>query len=172
MWNGKEMVKILHSHGTIAQRKWVITILVLIITSSALIISGCTANTDTKPASYADINGLSIQKIEVIHFHGTQQCSSCILLGQYAEETVNTYFSKELESGKITFDHINYDLPQNNELVMKYGVTGSSLWLGVYDENGFHKEENINVWYKLDNKQDFMNYLTGLLEKRLSGDFS
>lgn len=166
------MVKIIQSHGSIAKRKLVITILVLIITSSSLIISGCMANTDTKPASYTDTNGLSIQKIEVIHFHGTQQCSSCVLLGQYAEETVNSYFSKELESGKITFNHINYDLSQNSELVVKYGVTGSSLWLGVYDENGFHKEENINVWYKLNDKQDFMSYFRGLIEKRLSGDFS
>ena len=166
------MVKILQSHESIAQRKWFITILVLIISFSALIISGCMENTDPKPASYTDVNSLSIQKIEIIHFHATQQCRSCIILGQYAEETVNTYFSKELESGKITFNHINYDLPQNNELVVKYGVTGSSLWLGVYDENGFHKEENINVWYKLSNKQDFISYLKGLIENRLSGDFS
>lgn len=166
------MLKILQSHRSITQRKWFVTILVLIILSSALIISGCVANKDTKPASFTDINGLSIQKIEVIHFHGTQQCTSCVLLGQYAEETVNTYFSKELESGKITFNHINYDLPQNNGLVMKYDVTGSSLWLGVYEENGFHKEENVNVWYKLNNKQDFMDYLAELIEKRLSGDLS
>jgi len=169
------MVKILQSHESnesIVQRKWFITILVLIISFSALIISGCMENTDPKPASYTDVNSLSIQKIEIIHFHATQQCSSCIILGQYAEETVNTYFSKELESGKITFNHINYDLPQNNELTVKYGVTGSSLWLGVYDENGFHKEENINVWYKLSNKQDFISYLKGLIENRLSGDFS
>lgn len=166
------MVKILQSYLSITEKKWFFAISVLIITSSALILSGCTANTDPKPASYAEADGLTIQKIEVIHFHGTNQCTSCILLGQYAEETVNTYYSKELESGKVTFDHVNYDLPENNELVVKYGVTGSSLWLGVYAEDGFHKEENINVWYKLNDKQDFKSYLKGLIERRLSGDFS
>lgn len=166
------MVKILQSYLSITEKKWFFAISVLIITSSALILSGCTANTDTKPASYAEADGLTIQKIEIIHFHGTNQCTSCILLGQYAEETVNTYYSKELESGKVTFDHVNYDLPENNELVVKYGVTGSSLWLGVYAEDGFHKEENINVWYKLNDKQDFKSYLKGLIERRLSGDFS
>ncbi|KAF5422572.1 MAG: hypothetical protein C5S45_02185 [Candidatus Methanocomedens sp.] len=166
------MVKILQSYLSITEKKWFFAISVLIITSSALILSGCTENTNTKPASYTQADGLTIQKIEIIHFHGTNQCTSCILLGQYAEETVNTYYSKELESGKVTFDHVNYDLPENNELVVKYGVTGSSLWLGVYAEDGFHKEENINVWYKLNDKQDFMSYLKGLIEKRLSGDFS
>lgn len=166
------MVKILRCRGSITENKWFFAISVLIITSSALILSGCTANTDTKPASYTQADGLTIQKIEIIHFHGTNQCTSCILLGQYAEETVNTYYSKELESGKVTFDHVNYDLLENNELAVKYGVTGSSLWLGVYAEDGFHKEENINVWYKLNDKQDFMSYLKGLIEIRLSGDFS
>ena len=166
------MVKILQSHWSIIKKKWFFAILVLIITSSTLILSGCTANTDTKPASYAEADELTIQKIEIFHFHGTNQCTSCILLGEYAEETVNTYFSKELESGKVIFDHVNYDLPENNELAVNYGVTGSSLWLGVYAQDGFYKEENINVWYKLNDKQDYMSYLKGLIEKRLSGDFS
>jgi hypothetical protein len=52
---------------------------------------------------------------------------------------------------------------------MKYGVTSASLWIGVYDENGFHKEQNVNVWYKIDNKDDYMNYLKDLVEKKLQG---
>jgi len=111
-------------------------------------------------------------RIEVIHFHGTHQCYSCTTVGQYAEETVNTYFADELKSGKITFAHVNGELPENQALVMKYGVTSASLWIGVYDEKGFHKEENVNVWYKINNKADYMNYLKGVLDKRLQGDLS
>ena len=111
----------------------------------------------------------SINKVEVIHFHGTSQCYSCITVGAYAEETVNTYFADELKSGKITFAHINGKLPENQELVAKYGVTGSSLWIGVYDDKGFHKEENTNVWYKISNKESYMTYLKGVLEIKLNG---
>jgi hypothetical protein len=42
----------------------------------------------------------------------------------------------------------------------------------VYDKNGFHKEENVNVWYKIGNKDDYMAYLKGVIEKRLAGDLS
>ena len=94
-----------------------------------------------------------IDKLEIYHFHGTHQCYSCKTVGAYAEETVNTYFSEELESGMIVFAHINGDLPENRELVTKYGVKGSSLWLGVHDEEGFHAEENTNVWYKINDKE-------------------
>ena len=43
-------------------------------------------------ASGASISG-DIEKIEVYHFHGTNQCYSCKTVGAYAEETINTYFS-------------------------------------------------------------------------------
>ena len=112
----------------------------------------------------------SIEKIEVYHFHGTNQCYSCITVGDYAEETINTFFAKELESGKIVFGHINGELPENLALVKKYVATGSSLWIGTYTSDGkFSKEQNINVWYKIGNKQDYMNYLKGIIEKKLQG---
>ena len=121
-------------------------------------------------ASGASISG-DIEKVEVYHFHGTNQCYSCKTVGNYAEETINTYFANELKSGKIVFGHINGDLPQNTELVKKYGATGSSLWIGVYSKDGkFTKEENVNVWYKIDNKQGYIDYLKGVIESKLSGE--
>lgn len=122
-------------------------------------------NSTSVPAS-------GVSKVEVIHFHGTHQCYSCITVGNYAEETISTYFSQELKEGKITFAHLNLELPENQGLVVKYGVTSASLWIGVYDNNGFHKEQNTNVWYKINDKTDYMNYLKGILEKRLNGDLS
>jgi len=118
-------------------------------------------------ASGTEIFG-DIEKLEIIHFHGTNQCSSCIAVGDLAEKTINTYFSDELKSGKITFQHLNAELSENYNLAKKYGVTGSSLWIGTYYKDGtFKKEENINVWYKINNKADYMNYLKSILEKKL-----
>jgi len=120
-------------------------------------------------ASGAQISG-DIEKIEIYHFHGTNQCYSCKTVGAYAEETINTYFSNELKSGKIVFGHINGELPENKELVIKYGATGSSLLIGTYYTDGtFLKEENTNVWYKIDNKQGYIDYLKGVIETKLTG---
>ena len=113
-----------------------------------------------------------VDKVEIIHFHGTNQCYSCKTVGAYAEETVNTYFADELKTGKITFAHINAELPENQELVEKYGVTGASLWIGVYDSARFHKEQNTDVWYKISDKAEYMSYFKGIIEKRLAGDLS
>ena len=130
------------------------------------------ANGNFSPLAGSPVPASNVSRVEVIHFHGTHQCYSCITVGGYAEETVNTYFSRELKEGRISFAHINADLPENRELVIKYGVTSASLWIGVYDDNGFHKEEDTRVWYKINNKADYMSYLKGVLEKRLNGDLS
>jgi hypothetical protein len=62
-------------------------------------------------------------------------------------------------------------LPENRELVAKYGVTGASLWLGTYTKDGnFSAEQNTNVWYKIDNKTEYMSYLKGIIEQKLTGN--
>ena len=55
-------------------------------------------------------------------------------------------FQRRLASGRLVFAHVNYDLPENAVLAAKYGVTGSSLWFGIYDTNGFHRQQNMDVW--------------------------
>lgn len=92
--------------------------------------------------------------------------------GNNADDAVKTYFPDELESKKIVFGHINFQDPANAELVKQYEVTGSSLMIGVYDKDGFHKEENIKVWYLAGKKDESMTYLKELIEKRFAGDFS
>ena len=146
--------------------------IILSVIFSIVLISGCVDNDQKANESAYTNTSSSVEKVEIIHFHGTNQCSSCIAVGALAEKTVNTYFSDELESGKITFAHINTELAINKDLVTKYGVNSASLWIGVYDENGFHKEMNANVWYKINNETDYMRYLKGIIEKRLVGDFS
>jgi hypothetical protein len=111
-------------------------------------------------------------KVELYHFHATQQCYSCVRLGELAEKTVETYFADEMESGKLVFEHINYDLSENRKLSKKYGVTGSSLWIGTTVGGEFTKEENINVWYKLNDEKGYLNYLKGVLDKRLLGELN
>ena len=112
-----------------------------------------------------------IERVEIYHFHSTNQCYSCKTVGAYAEETVNTYFSNELKSGKMVFGHINVDSPENKELVDKYEAKGASLLIGTsYKDGTFTKEENTNVWYKISNKEEYLSYLKGVIENKLSGE--
>ena len=58
----------------------------------------------------------------------------------------------------------------NKDLVIKYGATGSSLWFGSYSGTEFNAEENVNVWYKINDKEDYMIYLKEFIEQKLEGN--
>jgi hypothetical protein len=112
--------------------------------------SGCTdVSSHSGPALSSQPSAASgnstVVRVEVFHFHGNQQCTSCIAVGDLAEKTVNASFKPELASGRIVFAHVNYDLPENAALKEKYGVTGSSLWIGVYNSSAFTKEQDVRV---------------------------
>jgi hypothetical protein len=144
------------------------------IVISLLLVAGCssfTANAGKGAMTAQSTNSpnSTVERVEVLHFHPAQQCYSCRTVGEYANETVNLFFAPELESGKLVFMEVNLNLPENADLVKKYEVTGSSLWIGVYDANGFHKEQNVNVWYKINNKTEFAQYLQPIIRDRING---
>ena len=146
--------------------------LILFLVILALFVAGCSSNSQINGNVATDTgSAVNVEKLEIYHFHGTNQCYSCKTVGAYAEETVNTYFADEIKSSKIVFGHINGDLPENKDLVVKYGATGSSLWLGTYSNDGkFSAEQNTNVWYKINNKTEYMSYLKGIIEQKLAGN--
>ena len=141
----------------------IVLVLLLIFTIPKYFIANVTA-------SGTQISG-DVEKVEIYHFHATSQCVTCKTVGANAEATVNTYFANELKSGKLVFAHVNVDLPENKALVDKYEAKGSSLLIGVYGKDGtFSKQEDTAVWYKIDNKADFENYLKGVIEQKFSGN--
>ena len=104
--------------------------LVLFCLLFVLMSSGCVDQANGSGGNSSALQELNfsyatIERLEIFHFHRTRQCYSCITLGQYAEETLNTYFADELESGRITFGHVNVQFPENAELAEKYGAAGS-----------------------------------------------
>jgi hypothetical protein len=106
-------------------------------------------------------------KIEVIHFHATQQCWSCITIADFAEKTLRSRFQGELDNGKIVFQSINIDSPENKEIVEKYGATGSSLFVNYIYDGKDHIAEDVQVWSLVNNQTQFEKYLGDKLAKYL-----
>lgn len=154
-------------------------VVILILLMGILISSGCVNkgpnendlvdNSQNQEMSIAIIPS-EVEKIEVLHFHGNQQCQGCINVGKCAEDAVNEYFQDEQKSGLVVFAHVNGQLPENSGLVQKYGATGSSLWIGVYNQDGtFSKEQNINVWYKTGDMEKCREYIKEVIEGKMEG---
>jgi len=97
-------------------------------------------------------------KIEVVHFHGTHQCWSCITVGEYALKTIKDKFPDEFASGKIVYKDINGELKENQEIVVKYQARGSSLFVNAIRDEQDNIEEDVTVWRLVNSESQFVNY--------------
>jgi len=112
-------------------------------------------------------NKIVADKIEVVHFHGTHQCWSCITVGEYALETIKNKFSEEYQSGKIIFKDVNGELPENKEMVIKYQARGSSLFVNAISNDIDNIEEDITVWQLVNDQEKFTDYFENKLKTLL-----
>jgi hypothetical protein len=126
-----------------------IRILILCTVFFFILAAGCTATVPAgpspSPVPSPALQNHTVTRIELIFFHPVPGCDSCERVGLYANETATTYFGPELASGKLVFSDINLNLPANVELAHRYGAYSQSLWMGVYDESGFHATEIIDI---------------------------
>jgi len=106
-------------------------------------------------------------KIEVVHFHGTHQCWSCITVGEYALQTIKDKFPEEYQSEKIVFKDINGELSENKEIVIKYQARGSSLFINAISNDKDSIEEETTVWRMVSNQEKFADYFENKLNTLL-----
>ncbi len=107
-----------------------------------------------------------VSKIEVIDFHSTHRCKTCIAIESNTEYTLKTYFAQEMKEGKITFQTLNVE--DNKQLAEKFEATGTSLFLNVISKG---KETSINLtnlaFSKGRNKALFSEKLKEKIENEL-----
>ena len=69
------------------------------------------------------------RKLDVIYFHATRRCPTCMAIEENTKKTLNTYFSNQLKNGTIKLTVINVDEDKNKAIAEKYEATGSALFL-------------------------------------------
>lgn len=121
------------------------------------------------PTAAPQITMIPADKIEIVHFHATQQCWSCITVGEYALKTIKEKFPQEYASGKIIFKDINGELKENQEIVVKYQAGGSSLFTNAIRGKRDDIVEDVTVWRLVNNESQFITYFENKL-KTLLGD--
>jgi len=124
------------------------------------------AETNT-PQLSAPMSVAPVDKIEVVHFHGTNQCASCIKVGMFARVTIEGKFSEEVKSGKIVFKEINAEFPENQAIVTKYQARGSSLFVNAIRGDKDDITEDTTVWRLIDNEIQYITYFENKLKTLL-----
>lgn len=122
----------------------------------------------TKASNLAEEKIIPAQKLEVIDFHTTACCVSCLRIEEFTQNTLADNFASELASGQITFQSINVDLPENKDLAKKYQVAGTALFINAILPDNSEKSKQYNrVWNYLNDQETFKTYLSTVINQLL-----
>lgn len=72
---------------------------------------------------------LEAQTIEVLDFHSTHRCRTCVSIEKSARAALESHFGQELAAGTVVFKTINVDDPQNARMAEQFEAAGSALWV-------------------------------------------
>lgn len=130
----------------------------------SLFLFSCTGKAQNKTSE----NQMKQNTIEVFDFHTTNRCITCNAIEANTKYTLETYFADEIKSGKITFQVINLDEKENEQLGEKFQAYGTSLFLNVVT-NGKEKQIDLTefAFMKGKNKEAFSSELKETLDKQL-----
>ena len=137
---------------------------ILSMLAFSLLLFSCTGKAQNKTSE----NQMKQNTIEVYDFHTTNRCITCNAIEANTKYTLDTYFADELKSGKITFQVINLDEKENEQLGEKFQAYGTSLFLNVVT-NGKEKQIDLTEFAFMNgkNKEAFSNELKETLDKQL-----
>lgn len=68
-------------------------------------------------------------KIEVIDFHSTHRCQTCLAIENAARNVVEQEFANEVKAGKIVFKTVDVDDSKNNQIAEKFEASGTALFI-------------------------------------------
>ncbi len=136
--------------------------LLILLFSIAIIFNLDSCNEQKNQQAEKTTKKATIDKVQVYYFHGTRRCATCKAVGQVSEELIEGKYG---DNEKVEFVEIDYDVPGNEELVDKFKVTSS----GLYVYNG---DDNIDLTpfafqYARTDPDKLRNRLVKLIDKNL-----
>jgi hypothetical protein len=110
-------------------------------------------------------------RIDVVYSHMNQRCPTCLCFEERINTVIETYFSEQMNSGKLTYKVLNAQEPQNAAFARKWGAVGSQLFINTVI-NGFDNIEDIQDIWNWDCRTDQPGFdlkVKNAIEQRLKG---
>jgi hypothetical protein len=102
--------------------------------------------------------------LEVLYFHATMRCPTCLAIEDNARKVVQQNFKPQMDSGIIKFESYNVDESANKALVDKYKITFSTLLL-IKSDGTKIDFTNKAFQYALANPAKYESLLNAEIEK-------
>ena len=106
-------------------------------------------------------------RVEIVYFHRDRRCYSCTRAEQLITYTIDTYYQKEVNSGKLVYKVLNVQDEANAAIAGKYGAYGSSLFLNEVRDGVDHIERVTDIWFLLSDAEAFAIRLKSHIDEHL-----
>jgi hypothetical protein len=119
----------------------------------------------------SDNSSGSADRVDVVYFHRTQRCYTCLYAEEHTLYALETYFADELASGRVTFQSVNVQDDANADIVEKYNnASYLTLCINTVRDGVNHIEEVTDVWLVIGNDEAFVEIVKSEVEKSHSGE--
>ncbi len=124
------------------------------------------------PSSTPDDVLTSPDRVDVVYFHRSQRCPTCLCFEERIRYVMSTYFQTELDSGKVTFGVYNIEDSQNADIVKKYAPISSQLFINAVrgETEDIRDIQEIWDWNCRGDKQGFDQKVKSVIEQTLNGE--
>ena len=99
-------------------------------------------------------------RVVAMYFHRTQRCPTCLKMGSYTEEALQTGFAKQLKDKTVEFHYIDFQNEKNAAYAKAYKVTGPALIVAKVADNKVAEFKNLkDIWTNVNDKEAFVKYV-------------
>jgi hypothetical protein len=96
----------------------------------------------------------------VYYFYTKKRCASCLKIEEYTKEAVETFFAKELESGRMIWRPVNMEDPEHAHFMDDFDLFTKSVVLVRQKGDRMLKWKNLpKIWELLNDKTAFIDYI-------------
>ncbi len=94
------------------------------------------------------------------YFHSNFRCVSCREIEEYSRAAIEEGFQLELKDGRLSFEVVNVEEPQNRHFIRDYSLVTKSLVLVLKDGDRQVRFKNLDfVWQLLGSPDQFKIYV-------------
>lgn len=103
------------------------------------------------------------------YFHGETRCPTCRNIEAYAQEAIRSGFSEDVDSGKIRWQVVNYETPDNTHFATDYEIVSSTVVLVRFSQGKQADWRNLmRVWELVGDKDAFLDYVQRQTQEMLA----
>jgi hypothetical protein len=153
----------------------------LVIVLAALVLSGAAfaagkepapvvATPGTPPAGGATTPDPATHLVRVYYFRTSTRCTSCRKIEAFTDEAIKKAFASELAGGKMIWQVVNVEEPENGRFVQDYKLYTKAVVVVDLVNGGQVRWKNLaRIWELLDDPPSFARYVQDEVRQYLDG---